>query len=125
VSRDPLEWMVSAKALARRATSALGSAREPTAAEAFEASTGNQWNDELWGTPPFRPRSGTAGWRPLPTRAGPGRIPVRPAPIGAIALAVEAAQAQVRPGYSHGTHGRQARPRAGRNSARQKEGLTP
>jgi hypothetical protein len=66
MSRDPLEWMVSAKALARRATSALGSARESTAAQAFEASTGNQRNDEFLGTPPFRPRSGTAGWRPFP-----------------------------------------------------------
>ena len=35
--RVPLEWMVSARALARRATSATGSARELTAAEAFDA----------------------------------------------------------------------------------------
>jgi predicted NBD/HSP70 family sugar kinase len=35
--RVPLEWMVSAKALAKRATAAAGGARELTAAEAFEA----------------------------------------------------------------------------------------
>lgn len=40
-ARVPLEWMVSAKALAKRATSAAGGARELTAAQAFEASAGN------------------------------------------------------------------------------------
>src|ERR1700722_703789 len=45
--RVPLEWMVSAKALARRATTAVGSARELTAAEAFEASAGNQALDDV------------------------------------------------------------------------------
>jgi glucokinase len=39
--RVPLEWMVSAKALAKRATSAAGRARELTAAQAFEASAGD------------------------------------------------------------------------------------
>jgi glucokinase len=41
-SRVPLEWMVSARALARRATSAAGATRELTAAEAFAAGEGNQ-----------------------------------------------------------------------------------
>jgi glucokinase len=45
--RTPLEWMVSAKALARRATSAVGSARELSAAEAFEASVENQALDDV------------------------------------------------------------------------------
>jgi glucokinase len=37
--RVPLEWMVSARALAKRATAAAGLGRALTAAEAFEAST--------------------------------------------------------------------------------------
>jgi glucokinase len=41
-ARVPLEWMVSARALAQRATAAAGGGRELTAAEAFEASAGNQ-----------------------------------------------------------------------------------
>src|SRR5438105_4592031 len=45
--RTPLEWMVSAKALAKRATGAVGSARELSAAEAFEASAGNQALDHV------------------------------------------------------------------------------
>lgn len=45
--RIPLEWMVSAKALAKRATSAVGSARELTAAEAFEASADNHVLDNV------------------------------------------------------------------------------
>jgi len=45
--RVPLEWMVSARALAKRATSALGSGRELTAAEVFEASAGNQMLDDV------------------------------------------------------------------------------
>jgi len=45
--RTPLEWMVSAKALARRATEAVGSARELSAAEAFEASAGDQSLDQV------------------------------------------------------------------------------
>lgn len=40
--RVPLEWMVSARALAKRGTAAAGSARELTAAEVFEASAGDQ-----------------------------------------------------------------------------------
>jgi glucokinase len=40
--RVPLEWMVSARALAKRATSAVGSARELSAAEAFKASAADQ-----------------------------------------------------------------------------------
>jgi len=40
-NRVPLEWMVSARALAKRATAAAGSQRELTAAEAFEASVGD------------------------------------------------------------------------------------
>jgi glucokinase len=45
--RVPLEWMVSARALAKRATTALGSGRELTAAEVFEASAGNQALDDV------------------------------------------------------------------------------
>jgi glucokinase len=45
--RTPLEWMVSAKALARRATEAVGAARELSAAEAFEASAGDQSLDHV------------------------------------------------------------------------------
>ncbi len=45
--RVPLEWMVSARALAKRGTSALGSGRELTAAEVFEASAGNPALDEV------------------------------------------------------------------------------
>jgi glucokinase len=45
--RTPLEWMVSAKALARRATEAVGSARELSAAEAFGSSAGDQSLDHV------------------------------------------------------------------------------
>jgi glucokinase len=45
--RIPLEWMVSAKALAKRASSAVGSSRGLSAAEAFEASPGNQAVDHV------------------------------------------------------------------------------
>jgi glucokinase len=45
--RIPLEGMVSAKALAKRATSAAGSSRELSAAEAFEASPGSQALDHV------------------------------------------------------------------------------
>jgi glucokinase len=40
-NRVPLEWMVSARALAKRASDAAGSGRDLTAAEAFEASEGD------------------------------------------------------------------------------------
>jgi glucokinase len=40
-NRVPLEWMVSARALAKRATVAAGLGRDLTAAEAFEASAGD------------------------------------------------------------------------------------
>lgn len=40
-NRVPLEWMVSARALAKRASAAAGSGRDLTAAEAFEASAGD------------------------------------------------------------------------------------
>lgn len=45
--RVPLEWMVSARALARRGTSALGAGRELTAAEVFEAGAGRPALDEV------------------------------------------------------------------------------
>jgi glucokinase len=47
--RVPLEWMVSARALAKRASTAVGSARELTAAQVFSESTENPALDEVIG----------------------------------------------------------------------------
>jgi glucokinase len=127
--RVPLEWMVSARALGKRATSAAGSARELSAAEAFASSAGNQALDDVIDEfvaelafhlvnlanciDPVRIAVGggmTGSWerlRPGLERALRAGVPFPPqlvlaefpfdAPlIGAVALAVEAAQA--RPG---------------------------
>lgn len=126
-NRVPLEWMVSARALARRATSATGSARELTAAEAFDASAADPalagLIDDFIGElsfhlvnlaisiAPARIAVGggmTGSWerlRPGLERALRAGVPFPPelvlaefnfdAPlIGAVALAVEAAQAR-------------------------------
>jgi glucokinase len=45
--RVPLEWMVSARALGKRATSAAGSGRELSAADAFAASDRNRVLDDV------------------------------------------------------------------------------
>ena len=156
--RVPLEWMVSAKALARRATTAVGSARELTAAEAFEASAGNQALDDVIdefvaelafhlvnlanGIDPMRIAVGggmTGSWErlrpgldqalragvPFPPELVLAEFPFDAPLIGAIALAVEAVQAQVRTGtvtaHVDGRHG----PERALNSAKQKEGLMP
>lgn len=125
--RVPLEWMVSARALAKRATSATGSARQLTAAEAFEAGAADQalagviddFITELAfhlvnlaiSIAPVRIAVGggmTGSWerlRPGLERALQAGVPFPPelvlaefnfdAPlIGAVALAVEAAQAR-------------------------------
>ena len=123
--RTPLEWMVSAKALARRATGAVGSARELSAAEAFEASAGNQALDHVIDEfvaelafhlvnlanciDPVRIAAGggmTGSWErlrpgleqalragvPYPPELVLAEFPFEAPLIGAIALAVEAAQ---------------------------------
>jgi glucokinase len=123
--RTPLEWMVSAKALARRATSAAGSARELSAAEAFEASPGNPALDDVIDEfvaelafhlvnlanciDPVRIAAGggmTGSWErlrpgleqalragvPFPPELVLAEFPFDAPLIGAIALAVEAAQ---------------------------------
>jgi predicted NBD/HSP70 family sugar kinase len=125
--RVPLEWMVSARALAQRATRVTGSARELTAAEAFAASAGNQALADLIddfiselsfhlvnlaiSIAPVRIAVGggmTGSWerlRPGLEHALQAGVPFPPelvlaefnfdAPlIGAVALAVEAAQAR-------------------------------
>jgi len=124
--RVPLEWMVSARALARRATTAAGATRELTAAEAFDASAADPALDGLIddfiselsfhlvnlaiSIAPVRIAVGggmTGSWerlRPGLERALQAGVPFPPelvlaefnfdAPlIGAVALAVEAAQA--------------------------------
>jgi glucokinase len=124
--RVPLEWMVSARALAQRATAAAGPGRELTAAEAFGASAGNQALADVIDDfiaelsfhlvnlaiciDPVRIAVGggmTGSWerlRPGLDRALRAGVPFPPelvlaefnfdAPlIGAVALAVEAAQA--------------------------------
>jgi glucokinase len=123
--RVPLEWMVSARALAKRATIALGSPRELTAAEAFEASPGNPVLDDVIDEfvaelsfhlvnlanciDPERIAVGggmTGSWErlrpgleqalragvPFPPELVLARFPFDAPLIGAVALAVEAAQ---------------------------------
>jgi len=123
--RVPLEWMVSAKALAERASSAVGSARELSAAEAFEASAGDRALDKLIDEfvaelashlvnlanciDPVRIAAGggmTGSWErlrpgleqalragvPFPPELVRAEFPFDAPLIGAIALAVEAAQ---------------------------------
>ena len=125
--RVPLEWMVSARALAKRATTATGATRELTAAEAFTAGAGDRalagviddFIEELAfhlvnlaiSIAPVRIAVGggmTGSWerlRPGLERALQAGVPFPPelvlaefnfdAPlIGAVALAVEAAQAR-------------------------------
>jgi glucokinase len=125
--RVPLEWMVSARALAQRATRVTGSARDLTAAEAFAASSEDQalagLIDDFIGElsfhlvnlaisiAPVRIAVGggmTGSWERLHPgleRALQAGVPFPPelvlaefnfdAPlIGAVALAVEAAQAR-------------------------------
>jgi glucokinase len=123
--RVPLEWMVSARALAKRGTTAVGSARDLTAAEVFEASAENKTLGDVIdefvaelsfhlvnlaiSIDPVRIAVGggmTGSWdrlRPGLERALSAGVPFPPelvlaafpfdAPlIGAVALAVEAAQ---------------------------------
>ncbi|HEY2578935.1 MAG TPA: ROK family protein [Streptosporangiaceae bacterium] len=123
--RVPLEWMVSARALAKRGTSAAGSTRDLTAAEVFKASTENEALGDVIdefvaelsfhlvnlaiSIDPVRIAVGggmTGSWdrlRPGLERALSAGVPFPPelvlaafpfdAPlIGAVALAVEAAQ---------------------------------
>jgi glucokinase len=123
--RVPLEWMVSARALGKRGTSAVGSVRDLTAAEVFEASAENEVLGDVIdefvaelsfhlvnlaiSIDPVRIAVGggmTGSWdrlRPGLERALSAGVPFPPelvlaafpfdAPlIGAVALAVEAAQ---------------------------------
>jgi glucokinase len=138
--RVPLEWMVSARALGKRATSAAGSGRELSAAEAFASSAGNQALDDVIDEfvtelafhlvnlanciDPVRIAVGggmTGSWerlRPGLERALRAGVPFPPqlvlaefpfdAPlIGAVALALEAAQARLGTVTTHldGTRG--------------------
>jgi len=138
--RVPLEGMVSARALGKRATSAAGSPRELSAAEAFEASARDQALDDVIDEfvaelafhlvnlanciDPARIAVGggmTGSWdrlQPGLERALQAAVPFPPqlvlaefpfdAPlIGAVALAVEAAQARLGTVTNHldGRHG--------------------
>lgn len=170
-NRVPLEWMVSARALAKRATVAVGSQRELTAAAAFEASAGNaaltgvidDFVAELSfhlvnlaiSIDPLRIAVGggmTGSWerlRPSLERALQAGVPFPPelvladfnfdAPlIGAVALAVEAAQTRPStavsplplaavvdpPPHPDGMHDLM-RPERTLNNASNKEGLMP
>jgi glucokinase len=141
--RIPLEWMVSAKALAKRATLTVNSARELTAAEVFEASAGNQALDGVidefvaelsfhlvnlaisidpvriavgggmtgsWER--LRPgleRSLTAGV-PFPPELVLARFPFDAPLIGAVALAVEAAEEHLGAVTAHVQHHRDGQP---------------
>jgi glucokinase len=169
--RVPLEWMVSARALAKRATAAAGQGRDLTAAEAFGASVGNaaltgvidDFVEELSyhlvnlaiSIDPVRIAVGggmTGSWerlRPGLEQALRAGVPFPPelvladfnfdAPlIGAVALAVDAAQARPStagpplplaaavdpPPHPDGMHNL-VRPERTLNNASNKEGLMP
>jgi glucokinase len=154
--RVPLEWMVSARALARRAASALGAARELTAAEVFAAGAGSPALDGVIDEfiaelsfhlvnlanciDPVRIAVGggmTGSWerlRPGLERALRAGVPFPPelvlaefpfdAPlIGAVALAVEAAQDRRGTVTAH-ADGR-LRPERALKNATHNEGLMP
>lgn len=138
--RVPLEWMVSARALARRGTSAAGSARDLSAAEVFEASARDEALDDVIDEfvtelafhlvnlanciDPVRIAVGggmTGSWErlrpgleqalragvPFPPQLVLAEFPFDAPLIGAVALAVEAAQDRTGTVRAHldGRHG--------------------